>query len=110
MIEIIHKFTCNICGITTEETSGWHLGQEPIKPNPPRDWRIVNDLLICRKHKIKIDGKEIDTAPKWVLTNLNGDVIICSEEQGKEIQIKEALEIFDNAFDTEGYDEKTHNG
>lgn len=35
-----------------------------------------------------------------IMTNLNGDVLICAPEQAEEIKLKQAFDIFNNGFET----------
>lgn len=108
MIQIIHKFTCDLCGDSVEDRPITYISNDVLPiPHMPCYWRTVSNLLLCPKHQISqllfIDGKEIkaEILPenRVVLMNLNGGVTVCSEEQAEEIEIKQALEVMDNAFD-----------
>jgi hypothetical protein len=65
-MQIIHKFTCDICFDRIEFRPFNFIPTEPMPiPSIPIDWRMVDGLLVCPNHEVKsvvfIDGKEVIT-------------------------------------------------
>ena len=56
---IVHK--CDICG-REEEEDKYRIfeGCAPLQPCLRKGWCKIDDELICNKHKITIDGKELN--------------------------------------------------
>jgi len=64
-IQIIHKFTCDMCPAQVELIPEIQQTRATItgKSDYPENWYMFRDLLLCPEHEIKkvvfIDGKEV---------------------------------------------------